>query len=81
MNPEGIQALKQIGKALRTLREKRGLSQVEMESLGVSHRYYQRIESGKANITIKTLVEILDALGFEFRDIFQLMAQQEDGLD
>ncbi len=66
IDPSVEQALKLIGGQLRRLRLKRGLTQSEMEEVQVSHKYYQRIETGRANITIATLVRIMRALGFEF---------------
>ncbi len=59
-------ALKLVSEQLRRLRSRRGLTQSEMEEIGVSYKYYQRIEAGKANITVKTLVRVMTALGFEF---------------
>lgn len=60
------EALKLVSEQLRRLRSMRGLTQSEMEEVGVSYKYYQRIEAGKANITVKTLVRVMTALGFEF---------------
>jgi len=66
IDPWVEQALKLIGRQLRRLRLKRGLTQSEMEEVEVSYKYYQRIETGRANITIGTLVRVMRALGFEF---------------
>lgn len=55
-----------VSQHLRRLRSRRGLTQSEMEEVGISYKYYQRIEAGKANITVKTLVRVMTALGFEF---------------
>lgn len=65
-DPRVEQALKLIGDQLRRLRLKRGLTQSEMEELQISYKYYQRIETGRANVTIGTLVRVMRALGFEF---------------
>jgi transcriptional regulator with XRE-family HTH domain len=66
-------AFKLIGDQLRQLRQKRGLTQSEMQDLGISHKYYQRIEAGKANVTIRTLAGIIKALNFEFSKVFRLV--------
>jgi len=66
IDPSVEQALKLIGVQLRLFRVKRGLTQWEMEEAQVSYKYYQRIETGRANITIRTLVRVMRALGFEF---------------
>lgn len=65
IDPSVEQALKLIGRQLRRLRLKRGLTQSEMEEVEISYKYYQRIETGRANITIGTLV-VIRAMGFEF---------------
>ncbi|MFQ5587716.1 MAG: helix-turn-helix domain-containing protein [Nitrospiria bacterium] len=72
--------LYQLGRVLRSLREARGLTQADMETMGISHRYYQRIERGRSNVTIKTLVKIAGSLGVEIEDIFQLMLDREEEL-
>ncbi|MFY9269155.1 MAG: helix-turn-helix transcriptional regulator [Candidatus Manganitrophaceae bacterium] len=59
-------ALLWIGEELRRLRLARGLTQSEMEERGVSHKYYQRIETGRANVTVRTLVLVMKALEVEF---------------
>lgn len=39
--------------------------QSEMEEAGMSHRYYRKIETGRADITIGTLVRVMGARGSE----------------
>lgn len=63
-------ALKWIGEELRRLRLKCGLTQFDMEERGVSYKYYQRIEAGRANVTIRTLVRVMRALDSEFSAFF-----------
>jgi len=75
------QAFKLIGDQLRHLRLKRGLTQSEMQDLGISYKYYQRIEAGKANVTIKTLVRVIKALNSEFSDFFRPTDSQKDTLE
>lgn len=51
-----------IGNRLREIRKRKNLRQEDMERLGISYKYYQRIEAGHANITLKTLQKVADAL-------------------
>lgn len=75
------QAFKLIGDRLRHLRLKRGLTQSEMQDLGISHKYYQRIEAGRANVTIKTLVRVIKALNSEFSDFLRPTDSQKEKLE
>jgi predicted transcriptional regulator len=52
------QQLQAIANRLRALRLARGLTQWQLAERGLSYKYYQRIESGQANVTIRTLVRI-----------------------
>lgn len=62
-----------IGKRIRELRKQRGLRQVDMESSGLSYKYYQRIEAGKVNVTLKTLERIAEVLDIDVREIFTFL--------
>ena len=58
--------LKQFGKNLKRERKKAGLSQeILAEINGIDYKYYQRIESGKVNITVKTLFKISQSLNID----------------
>ena len=59
-----------IGNRIRELRKERGLRQEDMEKFGLSYKYYQRIESGKVNVTLKTLEKIANALGVDPAELF-----------
>ena len=51
--------LKQIGSNLRQLRVRFGLTQVEAsKKAGIPERRYQDIESGKANMTLRSLFRL-----------------------
>jgi transcriptional regulator with XRE-family HTH domain len=54
-------ALKKIGVALGDLRQKKGYTSIKefAEDHGLSLIQYWRIERGKANITVKTLTNLL----------------------
>ncbi len=51
-----------LGKRIRKLREKRGLSQEDMISYGFSARYWQQIEAGRP-ITVSTLLRVCAVFG------------------
>lgn len=58
--------LKQFGKNLKRELKKAGLSQeILAEINGIDYKYYQRIESGNVNITIKTLFKISKSLNID----------------
>ena len=59
-----------LGSRLKELRKKKGLRQEDMEDLGINYRYYQKIESGKANITLSTIEKIADALEIDPAELF-----------
>lgn len=55
--------LKLIGKNIRMEREKAMLTQEQMAELnGIDYKYYQKIEYGEVNITIRTLYKICEKL-------------------
>lgn len=61
-----------IGKRLREVRKSKGLRQEDMEGLGISYKYYQRIEAGQANITLKTLQKVTNALDISALSLLSL---------
>lgn len=62
--PEFQRYSQQLRERIVTLRKKRGLTQEDMQSFGLSLRQYQRIESGETeNITLANLYRL--AVAFE----------------
>ncbi len=59
-----------LGNRLRQARKQKGLRQEDLESLGISYKYYQKIEAGKANITLQTIEKIADALEISIEELF-----------
>jgi transcriptional regulator with XRE-family HTH domain len=55
--------MKQVGKRVRELRLSRGLKQEEMCRYGFEYKYYQRIEYGQKNLSLKTLNKLAKAFG------------------
>jgi transcriptional regulator with XRE-family HTH domain len=55
-----------LGAEIRATREKAGLSQEEVaKKIGMTRPNYARIEQGKTNVTIDSLLRIADGLGLE----------------
>lgn len=61
---------KLIGEKLREIRKAKGLRQEDMEALGINYKYYQKIEAGKINLTLKSIEKISQALKIDPRDLF-----------
>jgi transcriptional regulator with XRE-family HTH domain len=55
--------LRDLGNRLRYLRKIRKLRQLDVEDLGLSYKYYQRLEAGQVNPTLLTLHKL--AVAFE----------------
>ena len=56
--------LRDVGRRIAELRHAAGLTQEQVaEKLGVSTRFYARIESGTANLTLRTMVNVAEVLG------------------
>ena len=63
--------LQDLGNRLRELRKCRNLRQLDMESFGLSYKYYQRLESGQVNPTLVTLQRLAAAFGVSVYDLFR----------
>ena len=62
--------IKLIGFNIKIYRLKRNLTQFQLaEMINVNEKYIGKIESGKQNITLKTLHKLLTALNVEYKDI------------
>lgn len=65
------EVLRGIGRRVAELRVERGLTQARLaETLGVSLQYLQRIESGRENLTVQSLVRLGEALDVNAVDLF-----------
>ena len=72
------QTLVAIGQQLRSLREKKGLSQEALaDAAGLDRAYCGRLERGERNFTVMNLVRLAVALGVEPGDIFPPLKQLE----
>ena len=60
-----------VGKRVRELRTSKGLKQEEMCRFGFDYKYYQRIEYGEKNLTLKTLHKLAKAFGVPLSELFR----------
>lgn len=60
-----------IGKKIQRAREKRGITQEQLEEkTGINAKYISAVESGQKNVTIKTLDKLAKGLEIELYEIF-----------
>lgn len=66
--------LKEIGLRLKFLREESGFTSYERFAIeyNISRMHYWKIEKGKANITIRTLLNILTIHHISIEEFFRL---------
>lgn len=59
-----------LGKAIRQVREERGLSQDKFAfEVGLGRSYYGSLERGEINASVMTLVKVTRALNVELKDV------------
>jgi transcriptional regulator with XRE-family HTH domain len=63
--------MKQVGKRVRQLRLARGLKQEGMCRFGFEYKYYQRIEYGQKNLSLKTLNRLAKAFGVSVAELLR----------
>ncbi len=69
-----------IGRAVRTMRVERGLSQEEVGlRSGLSRGFFGRVERGDANPTFETLLKVAGALEVQAADVVALAETYLDG--
>ncbi|UPT68014.1 MAG: hypothetical protein M0D57_04960 [Sphingobacteriales bacterium JAD_PAG50586_3] len=73
------EALKSIGDRLATLRIGKGYSSYEAFAIEfeLSRMQYWRMETGKANLTIRSLVTVLNIHEITFEDFFKIKAEPQ----
>lgn len=65
--------LQAIGKRIQSIREKRGLTQEQLEEkTGVNTKYISAIERGQKNVTVRTLEKIVKGLDIQLYELFLL---------
>lgn len=64
--------IRAFGKRLKTIRQKKGLTQLDLElESGISRTEISRIENGLKNIEFYTIVKLAEALGVNLSEFFQ----------
>ena len=63
--------LREVGRRVAELRQGQGLTQEALaEQLGFTVKYLQRVEAGRENLTIRSLVRFADVLGVDLPELF-----------
>ena len=72
INKDLLPEIKKISLAIKNLRKDKGFTSYENFAVefGLDRKQYWRIEEG-ANITLKTLITILDCHGMTLKDFFK----------
>jgi transcriptional regulator with XRE-family HTH domain len=60
-----------VGKSIRELRTAHGLKQEDMCRFGFEYKYYQRVEYGQKNLSLKTLNRLAKAFGAPLSELFR----------
>jgi len=64
------QLMKSVGERARQLRTAKGLRQEDMCQFRFEYKYYQRIEYGEKNLTLKTLNKLAEAFDVPTSELF-----------
>ena len=56
---------------VQQLRKARKLTQEDMQNYGFSYRYYQRIEAGDQNLTLRTLNRLAKTFGVAVQELLR----------
>lgn len=72
MTTDSTKYLIQLGKKISTIREQKGITQYRLaKDLLMEQSNLARIEDGKTNPTVKTLLKICDELEIKIEDLFR----------
>lgn len=64
--------IRDVGRRVAEGRMRRGLTQEQLaEEAGVSLKYLQRVEAGKENLTVQSLVKLANLLRVEVIELFK----------
>ncbi len=67
-----VNIVEQFGRNVKAERSRIGLSQEDLaEKMGVNSQYISRIECGRANMSLKKIVELTNFLGVDIKDILR----------
>jgi XRE family transcriptional regulator, master regulator for biofilm formation len=80
-NNSEVMTLDLVGKKIREMREKKGLSQRGLaKALNMNHAYLSRIENGKVDPSIELLVKIAEILECNVADFFEKKMEAPEDL-
>ncbi len=70
---DALKLQKKIGEQIREIRESKGIKNYEKFAIQnkLSRSHYWNIEQGDVNLTMKTLVRILNSFDVDITDFFQ----------
>lgn len=78
-NTKYDQFLIAVGKNIKKHREAHDFTQERLSELtGIEYKYYQSIEYGKANLTIKTILKLCSALDLDPKKLFDVKWNRRD---
>ncbi len=68
---KGEELVKLVGKQIKKYRKEQGLTQFDLAvKSNMEENALQRIEAGRTNTSLKTLLKIVNSLEIEFKDLF-----------
>ncbi len=50
---------------------------MDLQHRGISYKYYQRIEEGKVNLTLRSIEKVAAALEVNVLDLFQIPGERK----
>ena len=60
-----------VAQRVQQFRKAKGWTQEKMQDFGFNYRYYQRIEAGEKNLSLKTLNKLAKAFGVAVAEFFR----------
>ena len=64
--------LRRLGKNLQRARWRLGLTQQDVAAAGVTYRYYQELERGQRNPSLKMILDLADILEVRVTDLLEV---------
>ena len=72
LNMTFVDVLKKISQNIHAIRKGKNILQKDLSKEGISYRYYQKIESGKTNLTLKSLYQLSKVFGVSIDELTQI---------
>lgn len=70
-NNNYFELLEKISKNIKKARKKNGLTQEDMMEYGFNYRFYQKLESGKYSMSLKTLHKLSSIFDIRLIDLLK----------